>query len=140
MKTKLTAQDWGMMIGKEVCYEEETGSNPIFTLTGVVEKDEMIDLWGYRSIYADHVCKPILRALDQMTNEEVDSLQFKFIHIGSVSNSNKNIVDNNFVSLLSNTSRKLDLVDWLTQKGFDIRNFIEQDLAIKYDGEKYEKV
>jgi len=74
MKRELTAQEWSLMIGNEIYYEDETTSNPVFKLIGVVAEDGMID----GAIYASIICNPILRELSQMREEEIEEFLSRF--------------------------------------------------------------
>jgi len=138
MKKELTTQDWGMMIGREVQCGEEMGSNSVFSLAGIYEKlnGDLILTSQKDGHYGAFICKPILRTLDQMTEEEMNQ-SLKFFNIEKFDTSIfKNENDSFVFELEWGADRDVDVSDCLTQKGFDIRNWIDSGLAIKKEETK----
>ncbi len=127
---------WGLMIGQKIKYNDGD-----FNITFILEggRNEFGGLELFDSILEQFTacfCKPILRTLDQMTDEEKKELigwdwilseKYRFTNSGYYHTTNKIKHFHNF---------SIEEIDWLTQKGFDIRGFIDAGLAIKKeDGE-----
>jgi len=131
MKNELTVQDWGRLIGQKV-----QTPDGIKKISEVRNSTIMCELENHfaRRCYKRNYCKPILRTLGQMTEEE----KIVFADINGVNNSehlNVRIFDDR---VWFNNSRNKErsvtsiyTVDWLTQEGFDIRGWIDAGLAIK---------
>lgn len=145
MNKQLTPQQWGMMIGQKVSITRGTAS--LVKIIKCVRSDfietssvnsEIQD--GTFQWYPVEYCKPILQTLDQMTEEEM--IEFKSMLPAEMHNANIKFDETDGFLVSSNTdhdylSYSIDHVDWLTRKGFDIRNWIEDGLAIKYDKEEH---
>ena len=134
MSNQLTAQQWGLCIGQKAVANDG--------VSGVVE--------GYRygyillkytefnagRFYKTSEIKPILRTLDQITYEEkLELMSVVSKNAGKVL-ALKTSDSHNFSSNPADyddlfTYAHVAAIDWLTAKGFDIRGWIEQGLAIK---------
>lgn len=123
MKKELTVQDWGMMIGRKVMHVHEDGETYIDVLVGLIERyDCSIELNLFDCDYVNsRECKPILKRLENISEEDSQLLdeQFGFL---------KTTKDNGGVDIIG----QVKLFDWLTQKGYDIRGWIDAGLAIDY--------
>ena len=111
MKDKLTAQDWGRLIGKNIMCDDE-----IHRLTGV-------KVWENKKGFSlliecetcflyngqPETCKPILRRLEDMTQRETEKY---------------------FMLTMINTITSIESVDYLDEIGVDQRNWIDAGLAI----------
>lgn len=137
--TKLTIQDWGLMIDKKVLLD-----NKIVRVMGVIldlndEINIKIDddpFTYYRRPQYNQI-KPILRTIDQMTEE--DKEEFGIIHneTGTISEVSVDFFSYWIKETYLQYRMSLEGVDFLTRKGYDIRGWIDQGLAIKYDPEKH---
>lgn len=145
MNKELSLQQWGMMIGRKARIDET-----IINIDGIRVSDyqelAIIDEVGWEWLTSDYEIKPILRNLDQMTEEEKEEF-FKFIKdvdYNEVSEIKFNPYSIEFIWNVSNELYfkeiryfSVEMQDWFTQKGFDIRNWIDAGLAIKYDPIKH---
>jgi len=140
MKKKITIHDWGMMIGQEV--ESVYGST--FKIVGLgAGIDGEFTLFGEDGFFEiAEDCKPILRTLNQMTSDEMnESLDFFKVKKFDISSFEDGFNDFAFVTefideLQWGADKDIDVYDYLTHKGFDIRNWIDSGLAIKKEGIK----
>jgi hypothetical protein len=133
---KLTAQQWGLMIEQKVFIPQEKYNTEILKLVGVASCSDGCLLWlfntGIGHLFNDNAeyYIPILRGLDQMTEEEkIEAAElFNFtIRSGDF---------DEFMYSFWDYAGDADGVDWLTLKGFDARGWIEQGLAIKQENTK----
>jgi len=123
---ELTIQDWGMMIGKKVQFIEYTGEKGIGFLTGITK-----DIHRTPSLWIDYdyefdldSCKPIMRTVDQMTEKEFQ----EFNKIAKFKDTRR------FYCLsFFNLKDSPEKIKWLIQNGFDVFNWINQNLAIKQE-------
>jgi len=139
MKTKLTPQDWGMLIGQKVEYHA-CNLEQISTLVAVKEStdgDSILTMYnGDFFIVGDHFCKPILRTIDQMTVEDAEEIVEKFDLPKSINDDACQYNKEYVLSLIEDEFTNEDLpnlYDHLTQKGLDLRGWIELGLAIKQE-------
>lgn len=130
MEKELNMFDWSMMINQKISCSDDSGER-----RGVLKRIEetqtgkIVLMIKYTEMnpgafyYAnENICKPILRTLDQITEEEhkhYDSCKDRVSMAGH----------------LISPAEDYQVIDWLTQKGFDVRCWIEQGLAIK-EGEE----
>ena len=133
MKIKLTAQDWALHIGKKILCD---GCE--YKLLGVSFSGlNVIDKYSKYDVKFDN-CKPILRTLDQMTEDEKQ----EYVDLFGGVKPNHFYYDGTRNGVVICVIGCCDyfgqfyvastiILDWLTQKGFDIRNWIEQGLAVK---------
>jgi len=142
MKSKLTIQDWGMMVGQEVEFKVAKYTK-IFTLTNLW--NDRLDNSGvilFGSDTADDpvdapYCKPILRTLTQMTFKDFDKITEKFkvgISLELIKDETNDYILKQIEDEFSN-EEVIHLYDHLTAEGFDIRGWIENGLAIKGENE-----
>ncbi len=146
MTRQLTPQEWGMMLGQRVVV-----GRSIHYIVGVVIDCDDIFLKIEREVNSTEflfMCTPedvslALRTLDQMTEAEKEEFIRTFIEKDWNPDSN-NLREikfyRNWIELLwSRSSTTIgyyaEYFDWLTQRGFDIRGWIEQGFAIKYNHE-----
>jgi len=135
MKTKLTAQDWGLMIGQQVICEDI-----MFVLDSVHCQYGDLELGDGSDNRFDAVfCKPILRELDQMTDGEKKEYGKKFLanytDLLCISYDDDGLMQEDCLfddSYPGNFPiREPEKFDWLTQKGFDVRGWVDAGLAVK---------
>jgi hypothetical protein len=135
--SKLTAFEWGLYIGNAV--EHQGGF--MFILHGIDIFLDHIELLSYNVLmnkqkYEESDCKPILRSLDQMTDEERAYITSKYFY-GYEFYVQYVFLDemNNLAVRLSDDSKyymcHVDFIDWLTEKGFAIRNEFERGVAVE---------
>lgn len=110
---KLKIQDWALCLGRNV-----EGEHRISKLISVdYEENEFIvfgEFLGSYISYKLHEGKPILRTVEQMTEEEKEVYEEIEAGLGV------------FTDLI-------EKFDYLTRIGIDIRGWIDKGLAIKYD-------
>lgn len=131
----LTAREWGMMIGQKIEFRDAEHVE-VFTLNNVWD-GLALDLFGAEDSepFAAEDCKPVPRAIEQITKEEKEELEemyggdfkielykygYKFID-----EENDPFGDEEPVSF------GVDDIDWLTGRGFDIRDWIDHGLAVR---------
>lgn len=134
MSNQLTAQQWGMCIGQKAVANDG--------VSGIIE--------GYRCgyvflkytqfnrgrFYKTSEIKPILRTDDQMTEKEKAEFSSLFLNKKRLS---LFFIGENYIAcyILVDDNDEYPcntlMTDWLTAKGFDIRGWIEQGLAIKQE-------
>ena len=107
MSDKLTARDWGKMIGnKAQCMV--TGA--IFTIEDIDARYGDIEIGDYRgNMFDADQCKPILRRYDDMTGEEEIELD----------------------DLIDSVSKDTLLYDYIDSIGVDQRGWIDRGLAVR---------
>lgn len=119
--------NWGLYIGQRVVRNGE-----VFELIGVSDKvlyiKDFCDEYGVTL----RSCKPILRSLNQITDEEKIEFGELFLDGACLEHIT---VENYFVTLFiypySYNDSDIRMIDWLTAKGFSIRGEFENGLAIK---------
>lgn len=120
MKTKLTTQDWALCIGHKLIIDG--GDSYIIEEVGRGH----LHLKGLNNMkVVPTFCKPILRTLDQMTEEEKNEFEKECVKISSLNESYYITFYGDIIYY------SVHQIDWLTRKGFDIRGWIEAGLAIK---------
>ena len=131
MKTKLTIQDWGLMIGQKVKWKNKN----FYLLAVDMHRLSLMAPKGKNTHYA-HIIndkpKPILRTLDQMIEEEKKEFA-KIFHKGyEITNIfESSIFYKKCGGFKGEIEHDIKSYDWLTQKGFDVRGWIDAELAIR---------
>lgn len=130
--SNLTAQEWGLYIGQKVICD-----NKKFVIKGIKELNHICLYDEFGIAVKSEDCKPILRSLDQMTDEEknlLSSLIEKDRHLFDCVVIVGNIISCKYDFGLCGVAHEpatIKIIDWLTQKGFAIRNEFERGIAIK---------
>ena len=117
MSRCLTIQDWALCVGRNFIYW--------FGDIGVINYKNISNL--------EHAsAKPILKTLDQMTQEDKEEFQKKFKHYQEIY-FHKEGYSECKSGCHGWKDYTLEMYDFLTRKGYDVRGWIDQGLAIKYD-------
>ena len=140
MKKELSAQDWGLMIGREL-HSKENGCDILEGVTINAHKQIMLHCKNglYNTEFIE--CKPFLRTLDQMTEDEKREYKESFYHTEAtllqLSYDSDGLIQEDCLFYSTHPGhfpiREPQKFDWLTRKGFDIRGWIEAGLAVKKD-------
>ena len=132
----LTVRDWGKLIGKKVVKCFGTDNQEIFTLLAVGYLDSYylqhgdVDI-GYPSNEIPDFCKPILRRIEDMTEEEKGEFEKEFINGKLLTIGNFSYEEGNPITMIKHFYHfEIAHYDWLDERGFDIRGWIDQGLAI----------
>ena len=137
----LTAQDWGRLIGQKAMYK-----GAIFEIKHLLDHEcgTLFIGDGHGHVSAK-LCKPILRRVEDMTDEEKDEFVYSegykspTLNFWIEDNSDIiwfNVYHRDVEHFISQTCSINDY-DWLESKGFDIRGWIDAGLAI--DAKEVEK-
>ena len=138
----LTAQQWSLCIGQKATAEFHSWFlSTMKPYTGIITgvyTDEMQVLHivlDYKIHGGSLNTKPILRTLDQITEDEKKEFAKKFILIpASNLNLEKDHMTFESFGMMNHCGfYYLDQYDWMAAKGFDIRGWIKQGLAIKQE-------
>lgn len=122
--------NWGLYIGQKVCCQKK--QDVILGLTTTTSNQVLLHCQNniYNTSFLD--CQPILRSLDQMTDDEKEEFSKVFLDDEYLEHIT---VDNYFVTLnvspYSYTDSNIRVIDWLTEKGFAIRGEFERGVAVK---------
>ena len=128
---KLNIQDWSKMMGQKcIIYQTDRQGSKCNTIGDVAVVD--LNRIGvghefpnyYITFHCINDCKPVLRRVEDMTKEEKEELM-------RISNSKTRsececCIQHDTSILFIDTS----ISDWLESKGFDIRGWIDEGLAV----------
>jgi len=122
---ELSIFDWQLMIGQRVECGHWAG-----VLIGVLRDDLYISFVGHVHITSVENCKPVLKTLGQMTNEEKEKFKDDFKE--SLIKPPKSLFIDEYGDFCideEEATAKESL--WFIREGFDILGWIDKGLAIK---------
>ena len=121
MKTHLTPQQWGLLIGQEVIGPMGIGTliSVSDTMIGVkTDADNAPITWGL-NFNEDSNCKPILRRMESMTDEEAKALDV--------------VYECDMIHYMGGCLPRLPETIRIISAGFDLLGWIDQGLAVDRD-------